>query len=301
RILNCEFKEGTSAQPVDVVDITGSGANQCDRVKIQGCRFYFPTAGPATCVKIGAVHVGLELTDNWIQGDFSTAAVSSGSAFTDALIARNVISNVNAGDWAIELTAAATGMLVDNRLYADAPATVLDPGSMKCVGNRAVSAIDNVGYEVPAPLAYLEGLPRNYFSVTADFTSATWNTAASHEIATVTGAARLVILPQVTGAPTSAGSAATLVLGDETTSNSLIASTDAENLAVGEWWFDATDTRTVASRTIYEKLDFLVHNGKDIGYTIGTEALTGGSIKFNVFWEPLDATGHVAAGAGGAL
>ncbi|HYE77545.1 MAG TPA: hypothetical protein VEI97_06140, partial [bacterium] len=47
RILNCEFKEGTSAQPVDVVDITGSGANQCDRVKIQGCRFYFPTAGPA--------------------------------------------------------------------------------------------------------------------------------------------------------------------------------------------------------------------------------------------------------------
>lgn len=141
----------------------------------------------------------------------------------------------------------------------------------------------------------------NYLSVTADFTSATWNTAAAHEIATVTGAVHLIILPQVTGTLTSAGGTATLILGDETTTNSIITSTDAENLAVGEWWFDSTDTRTIAARSIFEKTDVVVGNGKDIGYTIGTEALTGGSIVFHMWWEPIDATGAVAAGAGGAL
>lgn len=141
----------------------------------------------------------------------------------------------------------------------------------------------------------------NYFSVTADFTSSTWNTVAAHEIATVTGAVHMIVLPEVTGTVTSAGGAATLILGDETTTNSIITSTDAENLATGEWWVDATDTRTIAARSNFEKCDFIVANGKDIGYTIGTEALTGGSIVFHVWWEQIGATGAVAAGAGGAL
>lgn len=141
----------------------------------------------------------------------------------------------------------------------------------------------------------------NYLGVTADFTSATWNTVAAHEILTVTGAAHIIILPEVKGTITSAGGTATLILGDETTTNSLITSSDAEGLAVGEWWFDATVTRTLAASSIFRALDFVVANGKDIGYTIGTEALTGGSILFHVWWEPIDATGAVAAGAGGAL
>lgn len=141
----------------------------------------------------------------------------------------------------------------------------------------------------------------NYFSVTADFTSATWNTVAAHEICTVTGAVHLIILPQVAASPTSAGGAATLILGDETTTNSIITSTDAENLTTGEWWVDSTDTRTIAARSNFEKCDIIVANGKDIGYTIGTEALTGGSIIFHCWFEPIDATGAVVAGAGGAL
>lgn len=141
----------------------------------------------------------------------------------------------------------------------------------------------------------------NYLAVTADFTSATWNTVAAHEILTVTGAAHVIILPEVKGTVTSAGGLATLILGDETTTNSLITSSDAEGLAAGEWWFDSTVTRTLAASSIFRALDFVVANGKDIGYTIGTEALTGGSILFHVWWEPIDSTGAVAAGAGGAL
>lgn len=151
------------------------------------------------------------------------------------------------------------------------------------------------------PAVALDRNAGNYLSVTADFTSATWNTVAAHEIATVTGMVHLVIIPEVTGAPTSAGSAATLVLGDETTTNSIIAATDAENLATGEVWFDTTDTRTLAAKSIFEKTDVVVGGGKDIGYTVGTEALTGGSIVFHMWWWPISSTGAVAAGAGGAL
>jgi hypothetical protein len=118
----------------------------------------------------------------------------------------------------------------------------------------------------------------NYLVVQGTMSSATWNTVASHEILTVTGLCRIVIVPEINGTLTSAGGAATLVLGDETT----------------------TDTRTVAKRSVYEALDFL-SAGKDIGYTIGTEALTGGEINFHVWWQPLQAASSVVAGAGGAL
>ena len=140
----------------------------------------------------------------------------------------------------------------------------------------------------------------NYFSVTADFTSATWNTVAAHEIATVTGAVHLVILPEVTGTVTSGGVPA-VILGDETTTNSLITTGDITALATGEWWFDTTYTRTVGKRASIDLLDFVIGGGKDVGYTIATAALTGGSIVFHCWWEPIDATGSVAAGAGGVL
>ncbi len=141
----------------------------------------------------------------------------------------------------------------------------------------------------------------NYLAVTSDLTSATWNTVAAHEIATITGAVHIIILPQITGTITSAGGNATLVLGDETTTDSIIASTDSEALAAGEWWFDTTATRTLAIKSIFEKTDLVIGNGKDIGYTIGTEALTGGTIVWHIWWEPIDATGAVTAGAGGVL
>lgn len=141
----------------------------------------------------------------------------------------------------------------------------------------------------------------NYLAVTADFTNVTWNTAAAHEVATVTGTVRMLILPEVTGTVTSAGGNATLVFGDETTTNSIIASSDAEGLAQGEWWVDATVTRTVITRTLMNGMEVCLANGKDVGYTIGTEALTGGSIVFHIWWVPINATGAVAAGAGGGL
>lgn len=139
----------------------------------------------------------------------------------------------------------------------------------------------------------------NYFALDVPFTSATWNTVAAHETHTVTGAVRMLILPEVK--TLLVGATATLVFGDETTTNSLIASTVASDLAAGEWWFDATATRTLAAKAIFDKMDFVVANGKDLGFTIGTAALTAGALRFHTWWIPLDSTGLVVPGAGGVL
>jgi len=141
----------------------------------------------------------------------------------------------------------------------------------------------------------------NYLAVTADLTSATWNTVAAHEIATVTGAVRMLILPQCTDTVVTTGTNGTFILGDETNTSSLIASSLLDALVTGEWWVDATITRTIVTRTQMNALEFVIGNGKDVGYTIGTNAATNGTIVFHIWWVAIDATGAVAAGAGGVL
>ena len=47
--------------------------------------------------------------------------------------------------------------------------------------------------------------------------------------------------------------------------------------------------------------DVVVIGGVDVGYTIATNAGTTGDITFHIWWTPLDATGAVTAGAGGAF
>ena len=144
----CEIREG-GFQALTLVDITGAGANVCDRVVIRNNRMISEAAGAVNAIEIGAVHDGVVIEDNFISGDFSDAAISSGSICTNILIKNNLIRNINAGDWAIELTAAATGLIVGNRLMANAIATVLDPGSCMCVDNFAVLAIDQTGVPIP--------------------------------------------------------------------------------------------------------------------------------------------------------
>lgn len=145
----------------------------------------------------------------------------------------------------------------------------------------------------------------NYLAVsTGTFdTTGTWSTAASHEIATVTGMVRMLIIPECTASVSSVSDTGTIALGDETTTNSIIAASTLGSgvMVTGELWVDATLTRTILTQTQLNAITFVVANGKDIGYTVATNALSGGSITFHIWWWPLDATGSVAAGAGGAL
>lgn len=159
---------------------------------------------------------------------------------------------------------------------------------------EALAASGNLNYKHPNYLAVSTG--------TFD-TTGTWSTAASHEIATVTGAVLMTILPEIKTTVVSASHTGTLALGDETTGASLIAATTmGDGLgAAGEWWVDTSLADTVVLGSQMEALTFAVGNGKDIGYTVATNAMTGGSITFHIWWTPLDSTGAVASGAGGTL
>lgn len=150
-LRGCEFRENTAVaqQWVTAVDINGGGANAADRAKIIGCKFLSEAAGADHAIEIGAVEDGIEIRDCFITGNFAVAGVHSGSILTNLLLSGNFIRNTNAGNFAVELSAAATGMAVDNRLYADAPTTCFDPGSLMCAGNLAVNAIDQSSYPIP--------------------------------------------------------------------------------------------------------------------------------------------------------
>lgn len=146
---------------------------------------------------------------------------------------------------------------------------------------------------------------KHYFAVTADFTSATWNTVASHEIATVTGMVYMFILPECTATLTDAADLARIQLGMTDIPEAIIGSTGAAGLAgstinVGELWFNTTPS-LLATQINLDGLRVVVANGNDVGYEITGAALTGGTMIFHVWWEALDSTGAVVAGAGGVL
>ena len=136
----------------------------------------------------------------------------------------------------------------------------------------------------------------NHLVATIDLTSATWNTAASHEVFTVTGLVRVKMWIECTENVAGAGS---IQFGLEGTTAGFIASTVGTDLDANELWYDATPT------TVYEIADLVVMdyivNNLDIGYEITGAVLTDGTLAFHCVWEPMNSTGLVVLGAGGAL
>lgn len=134
----------------------------------------------------------------------------------------------------------------------------------------------------------------NYGSVAITFAAGTTGSVASHEILTITGMVRLKIWAECT--VNLAGATATIELGEETTSTSIIAQTTATDIDAGELWYDATPTTAIdASSTVI--LDKVI-NALDVGYTVGTAAISAGAITFHYVWEPYNATGAVVAADG---
>lgn len=139
-----------------------------------------------------------------------------------------------------------------------------------------------------------------YLAVTADFTNAQWNTATTHEVFTVTGTVRMRLWVTCGANVASAGDSATISFGIAGTTTAFIAATAEDALDAGDLWYD--DSPTVTYDTFGNSvMDYVVANGTDVGYEVANEALTEGNLTFHCVWEPLSATGAVAAGAGGVL
>lgn len=141
----------------------------------------------------------------------------------------------------------------------------------------------------------------NYIAVTTGVfdTTGTWSTVASHEIATVTGAVKMRILAECTALLD--GATATIELGTANNTAEIIAQTTGTDLDATEIWSGATPDVECLVGAGNAILEVVVIGGTDVGYTVGTAALTAGNITFHIWWIPLDATGAVVAGAGGSL
>jgi len=244
-----------------------------------------------TAAKIAADAVTTaELATGCISADeVADSAIDAGAMATDAIgaaeLAADCITTAEIANNAITTTELATDCITSDELAATAVAEIAASGAI---------STSNPSYTNANYLAVSTG--------TLD-TTGVWSTVAAHEIAVVTGCVKMLIIAECTVSVASVGDNGTIALGDETTTNSIIAASTLGSgvMVAGELWVDATLTRTILTQTQLNAVTFVVANGKDIGYTVATNALASGTIKFHIWWTPLDATGNVTAGAGGAF
>ena len=100
----------------------------------------------------------VKIVGNLIYGDFTDGAIiGEGAAGKNLLIKGNDIynSDTTAG-FIADLNVAFTGIMAHNNcgtLFATAPETTIDPGSMLCIENYVVNAVDESGTIVPTTLS----------------------------------------------------------------------------------------------------------------------------------------------------
>lgn len=265
---------------------------------------------------------GLEFAYNRVEVAITTSGlIADAGIATNLFIHHNYFLNLSATPARIMIFGSATtGVVSYNTLaHQDVPSEVIldtTGGTLAFIENYGYdtssgSIVNKLGVLVPpvgASLSTNRSLideiigaqmsynRTNYLAIAVDLTSVTWNTVAAHEILTVTGCVRVKILPLCDGSVTSGG-AISFTLGTQTTTNAFITATDGTTIDVDMFWLSATPAKQFATTSVIDR----VVSDDDIGYTIATNAATGGSLTFHVWWEPLDSFGAVAAGAGGVL
>jgi hypothetical protein len=137
----------------------------------------------------------------------------------------------------------------------------------------------------------------NYVAVPITFVGASTGAVGEHEVLTVTGMIRLRYIIEVVSTLTDAANNATIQFGVAGATNAFIAASDTDLIQTGEVWIDATPTETYGAFATLMG-DQIVCNGLDVGYEVGVEPITGGSVIFHMWWEPLNATGAAVAAAG---
>lgn len=147
----------------------------------------------------------------------------------------------------------------------------------------------------------------NRIRVPIDLSLAAWNTVATHEVFTVVGAVRTLVLYRVTESLASSG-AATVSFGLEGSTAYYAAAQPYTDLTATRWIIPGSSYSTAIIN--WQAFQYgsganvpsdTVLDGIDIGYQIATAALTNGTIEAYCYWSPISLDGSVVAGAGGAL
>lgn len=270
-----------------------TSAGSIDNVQISGCLF-FASMYSGGCIYVSGAAEGLIVRDNVIvtRGTAQTAIVltqnGSGVFLRNACVGTSISALISTSTYTGFSFVENYGYDSDSTDYIGTliPAT----GTAYPSGQSLIDVIANQAQD----LSYKK---LNYLSVSADFSSATWNTVAAHEILTVTGTVHLILIP-VCDTDITSGGAITLILGIEGSTSAMIGSTDATTIDAGETWLSTTPDFYSAKTAV---IDCIISDGKDVGYTVGSNAGTGGAITFHCWWEPISSGATVVAGAGGVL
>lgn len=122
-----------------------------------------------------------------------------------------------------------------------------------------------------------------------DVTTLSGGSAGKVPLFAVTGTVLMRVLAKCT--ESLVGNTATVEVGTALTTAGLIAQTTATDIDVNEIWHDATpDASVEASSVLAEKIV-----SQDVAVTVGTAAVTDGTISFTCFWYPLTEDGKVTA------
>lgn len=133
-LIGCFFQVEAAAD--DVTNAIVVAASVTD-VHIAGNRIEYleATSGSTTALALGGANTRLRVVDNYIAGDFSTAAISMTSTATDDLeITHNRIYNAQTAnvDGAIDIVASSRGVIAYNvgfHGYATALTSCIDPAN----------------------------------------------------------------------------------------------------------------------------------------------------------------------------
>jgi hypothetical protein len=148
-LKNCRFvSDAATDEFLEAIEFKAADA---DDVIIEGCEFYSDSTAAATEAIISEVGASdnTQIINNTFIGSWGVSAIWSSFAHTNSLIKGNVIQNNTTGQHCIELTAAWTGSCVDNTMYGDTIGAILDPGSLYCSGNTAVTSTDEAALPIP--------------------------------------------------------------------------------------------------------------------------------------------------------
>lgn len=134
----------------------------------------------------------------------------------------------------------------------------------------------------------------NHIAVTADMTSATWNTVATHKVFAITGAVRMRMWIQSHSLASGTSEAyMSLLIGN---AFEVFRAGKIENTN-GFWVGQNTYQPIIASGNVFQ--DYVL--AENVGYGVTVEPLAGGYLIFHGVWEPLSDGATVVAGAGGPL
>ncbi|MDD5328035.1 MAG: right-handed parallel beta-helix repeat-containing protein, partial [Phycisphaerae bacterium] len=151
-IEDCAFVDGeasTTDEFVDAVSVDTLASN----LTVKNCTYFSADATGHTNTFVNldeATIANATIEGCTVFGMFAEAPIwGAASIPTNVTIRNNTISNTTTGQLCIEFQGAATGVCVGNRLYSDSYATMLDPGSLKCIDNLGADAIDQQAIAVP--------------------------------------------------------------------------------------------------------------------------------------------------------